>query len=63
MKIITDITRGIVQICSHCMIGCSGKYCDQCRTAQGRKEQDEANFEHSGFICEKCKPKKTAKAD
>ena len=37
---------GIVQICVHCKTPCSGKYCPNCRTAQGRRDMDEANRQH-----------------
>lgn len=34
---------GYIHICVHCKTQCGGKYCGQCGTAQGRREQDEAN--------------------
>ena len=58
----TEKYTGIIHICYHCSTPCKGKYCDQCRTAKGRKEQDEANkslFKSIGkdYICPVCQSK------
>ena len=41
----TEEFKGVIHLCIHCSSKAkgSGKYCDQCSTAAGRKEMDEAN--------------------
>lgn len=41
-------TSGKIQLCEHCgdkAVG-SGRFCANCKTADGRRKMDEANTEH-----------------
>ena len=36
-------TSGVIHICVHCGEKCNGKYCNECRTAEGRHKVDLQN--------------------
>ena len=43
-----EAIRGKIQLCEHCSdkaVG-SGRFCANCKTADGRREMDEANVKH-----------------
>ena len=54
-------TSGKIQLCEHCgdkAVG-SGRFCNDCKTAEGRRQMDEANVKHfkeNGleYNCEYC---------
>jgi hypothetical protein len=48
----------IIIQCVHCGTKTSGKYCLQCKTAEGRKEMDKNNKElNPEYKCKVCKEK------
>jgi len=50
----------MIIICEHCATPTTGKFCSQCKTAQGRRDQDEANNElwmemfNKPYVCKYC---------
>lgn len=41
----TAFTQNIIYLCTHCGEKCTGKYCNTCKTAEGRKKVTEGNHQ------------------
>ena len=44
-----------IHLCKHCGTDCTGIYCNQCKTAEQRREMDRANKElKPDYVCKVC---------